>query len=350
MIWQWLFILIYSTTSAAGVLTEKKNRKRYGIVLTIAAVFLTAVFFALIHVHECASVLGAVVTFRLVLLAGGLLFKNTGCVFVRIVTLCSLDVCLLPLLTVELSWQYLLLGYLIIFCLLCLTPFFSARAESVEWIAGKRSLVKGALAFMPILPVLTSIAVFVVIGKADAEIHFMFFVLQLLFSVSVLLLQEYIAQTQRLKEWNRAMEEWQMGAKQYMNTIRTQRHDFNLHLHAISGLIASGDYEECRAYIKKLVQEANDINELMPVYDSVIGSMLAEMRETARRRGTDIHYDIKYDMKDVLCNAYECNKIIGNLIRNAIDAVETEEEKAVWDFCLDYKASWQYGDCCGKPV
>ncbi len=50
------------------------------------------------------------------------------------------------------------------------------------------------------------------------------------------------------------------------------------------------------------------------------------MRKAARLKGTDIEYDIKYDMKNITCNSFECNKIIGNLIQNAIDAVNTEEE------------------------
>jgi sensor histidine kinase regulating citrate/malate metabolism len=55
--------------------------------------------------------------------------------------------------------------------------------------------------------------------------------------------------------------------------------------------------------------------------------MLNDMRQTAKLRGTHIEYDIKYDMKDVMCNAFECNKVIGNLIQNALDAIHSEAEK-----------------------
>lgn len=124
-----------------------------------------------------------------------------------------------------------------------------------------------------------------------------------------------------------AMNRWQYESRDYMNTIRSQRHDFNLHLHAISGLINSGEYEKCSEYAGKLVSEANDVNDIMPVTDAVVGSMLYNMREEARRKGTDIVYNITYDMEDILCNGFECNKIIGNLLQNAIDALNTEEDK-----------------------
>ena len=66
----------------------------------------------------------------------------------------------------------------------------------------------------------------------------------------------------------------------------------------------------------------------MPVSDAVVGSMLFNMREEARRRGSEITYNITYDMEDVFCNGFELNKIIGNLLQNAIDAMRTEEDKA----------------------
>ncbi|MBQ8620881.1 MAG: GHKL domain-containing protein [Oscillospiraceae bacterium] len=113
-----------------------------------------------------------------------------------------------------------------------------------------------------------------------------------------------------------------------MNTIRSQRHDFNLHLHAIAGLISGGEYEECGEYVRKLVEDAAAVNDIMPVADAVVGSMLYNMREQARRKGSDIFYHITYDMEDIVCNGFECNKIIGNLLQNAIDAMHSTEDLA----------------------
>lgn len=125
-----------------------------------------------------------------------------------------------------------------------------------------------------------------------------------------------------------SMNRWQSESRDYMNTIRAQRHDFNLHLQAITGLISTGRFEQCQAYIEKLNTEAAEVNDIMPVHDAVIGSMLYNMREEARRRGSDIFYNITYDMEDIICNGFECNKVIGNLLRNAIDALHTQEDLA----------------------
>ena len=151
-----------------------------------------------------------------------------------------------------------------------------------------------------------------------------------LFAVSalLLLLQDQVRQRLKAQFINRAFSQWQRESRDYMNTIRSQRHDFNLHLHAISGLISSGEYEECGKYVRKLVSDAAAVNDIMPVADAVVGSMLYNMREQARRKGSDIIYDITYDMEDVVCNGFECNKIIGNLLQNAIDALVSPEDIA----------------------
>lgn len=140
-------------------------------------------------------------------------------------------------------------------------------------------------------------------------------------------LQREISRRLDAEYLNDSMSKWQQESRDYMNTIRSQRHDFNLHLHALSGLISRGEYEQCRQYLQELVSQAADVNDIMPVYDAVVGSMLYNMREEARRHGSDIFYHITYDMKNILCNGFECNKIIGNLLQNDIEALRTAEDK-----------------------
>ena len=93
-----------------------------------------------------------------------------------------------------------------------------------------------------------------------------------------LFLQDQIRQRIKLQVLNRVFRQWQQESRDYMNTIRSQRHDFNLHLHAISGLISAGEYEECGKYVRKLVEDAAAVNDIMPVADAVVGSMLYNMR------------------------------------------------------------------------
>ena len=50
------------------------------------------------------------------------------------------------------------------------------------------------------------------------------------------------------------------------------------------------------------------------------------------RQGTELHVDIHYDLSQIATNVYETNKIISNLLQNAIDEVSTHEDKShgIW--------------------
>ena len=47
----------------------------------------------------------------------------------------------------------------------------------------------------------------------------------------------------------------QAELESFIKMIRAQRHDFNLHVHAINGLIDAQKYTECKEYVAKMVAE-----------------------------------------------------------------------------------------------
>lgn len=226
-------------------------------------------------------------------------------------------------------WQYAVYFAAAVFCAALI--FIQSRAEKKAVLITEFDLDKKTYFYLLSLLPLCAIAVFVCVllcVKTVSVVSSFVLCLAFLFSyILILWLQSEISRRLNAEYLNNAMNQWQQEARDYMNTIRSQRHDFNLHLHAVSGLINSGEYEQCRQYVQKLVNDANDVNDIMPVSDAVVGSMLYNMREEARRRGSDIRYHITYDMEDILCNGFECNKIIGNLLQNAIDALQSDEDR-----------------------
>ncbi len=254
----------------------------------------------------------------------------------------SADALVLPcLLCEELIWEYVAYFFLLLFC----GALLGAAGGRVENSAGAKAYLYGSvrkvLEFYPeekahyrllsLLPCIVLVPEALLLlavrpeNTADALLESGAFLLLLGLA---LWLQRELAGRLLAEELGRTMDRWQRESRDYMNTIRSQRHDLNLHLHAISGLVGSGEYEACRAYVSRLVAEAGEVNDIMPVSDAVVGSMLYNMREEARKKGSDIVYNITYDMRDVICNGFECNKIIGNLLQNALDALKTPEDQA----------------------
>jgi sensor histidine kinase regulating citrate/malate metabolism len=96
----------------------------------------------------------------------------------------------------------------------------------------------------------------------------------------------------------------------------------------IAGLIRQGKVEECLRYVNALEEDTAIMNAVLPVRDPAISAMIHSFRLQAVRQGIEIHVDIHYDMAQIATNVYETNKIISNLLQNAIDEVSAHEDKS----------------------
>lgn len=132
------------------------------------------------------------------------------------------------------------------------------------------------------------------------------------------------------KERSAIMEEKQYreDMQSFMNVIRSQRHDYNFHVQTISGLIRQGKVDECLKYVNALEEDSAIMNSILPVKDPAVSALIHNFRVLAVREGIALNIDIQYDMSQIATNVYETNKIISNLLQNAIDEVSTHEDKS----------------------
>ena len=148
-------------------------------------------------------------------------------------------------------------------------------------------------------------------------------VLIMLFFLCLKLIVEYCI----LQDENFRNIRYQQNLEQFMKVIRAQRHDFNVHLHALKGLIDGDNFAECREYIQTIVNDSNTINEVLPIKNPIIGAMVHGFREKADSCGIRMYLDIRYDMSNIAVTAYDLNRILGNLIQNAIDEIVKNKDK-----------------------
>lgn len=125
-------------------------------------------------------------------------------------------------------------------------------------------------------------------------------------------------------------KQYQKEVQAFMEVIRSQRHDFNFHLQAISGLLNNEHYMECKDYVNTMVKDANSMNDVLYLYHPATGAMLNAFRELAARKGIQLKILIYYNLENIPCTVYETNKILGNLIQNAIDEVEQHLNDSAW--------------------
>lgn len=115
--------------------------------------------------------------------------------------------------------------------------------------------------------------------------------------------------------------QYQKELLSFFQIVRSQRHDFNFHLTALYGLIQKGEYEACKAYIEDVTKSATAINDLLPLHHPAVSAMLSTFKGLAQEQQITIHFLLMDDLRNMPCSVYEMNKMLGNLIQNAIDEV-----------------------------
>jgi uncharacterized membrane protein YhdT len=116
----------------------------------------------------------------------------------------------------------------------------------------------------------------------------------------------------------------------FMQIIRSQRHDFSFHMQAISGMIENKKYSECDEYIKQMVENTSVMNEVLPLHDPAVSAMLNSFRELAAQKDIELEISIRDNLQHIPCTVYEINTVIGNLIKNAIDELDQNREYKPW--------------------
>ena len=114
----------------------------------------------------------------------------------------------------------------------------------------------------------------------------------------------------------------------FMNVIRSQRHDYNFHVQTLARLFQTGNTGACAKYVDELVRDSIAMNTLLPVKDPAISALINNFRTLAARDGIELHIDVQNDLSHVVTNVYETNKIISNLLQNAIDEVRNHTDKS----------------------
>ena len=129
------------------------------------------------------------------------------------------------------------------------------------------------------------------------------------------------------KEHTLAQDAYHDDMNTFMNVVRSQRHDYNLHVQTVASLIAQEKWDECREYVNALTADTNKMNAVLPVKDPAVAALINNFRIIMAQNGITLLMDIRDDMANVVTTAYETNKIIGNLLQNALDELAGRGEQ-----------------------
>ncbi|MCM2675392.1 DcuS/MalK family sensor histidine kinase [Alkalicoccobacillus plakortidis] len=123
------------------------------------------------------------------------------------------------------------------------------------------------------------------------------------------------------------------GVKLYANALRAQTHEFMNTIHVLQGLIHLKQYDQAADYLARFTEvTGHETEQIMGnVKDTVLAGFLIGKQSYIREQGVDFNLDIqgsipKSEDKDVV---YELVTIVGNLLTNAVESVQSKDTKLV---------------------
>lgn len=171
----------------------------------------------------------------------------------------------------------------------------------------------------------------------DAEpIDFQILMITVAFIVVNLILYILIAQIQKLLQSRyklRLLEEKMEFEKNRHNdataiwtNIRKVQHDMKQHLNVISEQLENGDIEDCKKYLADLLPNVERMGKMIKsenkILDYIINSKLSNLKDTKIIISGSIG-----DLSDI--NELDLACLFGNMIDNAVEAIQTVEEKQI---------------------
>ena len=227
------------------------------------------------------------------------------------------------------SWQRFLpgMGWLLIAGMLTLLNVRIFPEDYILTKEQKRGTVHRQIYFFPGLILLIAWQAYFLTAQAKLqECRFALFAFTWLLHITVLmfLCQQVRSLQERIE--NIIDKQYQAELLNFMQVIRSQRHDFNFHTQTICTMIESGRYDECKAYVRSMLQTVNSTNDILPLYHPAVSALLNTFREMALQKGLQMDIEIHDNLQFIATGVYETNTILGNLLQNAMDELELHPE------------------------
>ncbi|MBR6647378.1 MAG: GHKL domain-containing protein [Clostridia bacterium] len=212
---------------------------------------------------------------------------------------------------------------ILVLCLvsvLLLAEVFFAMYGSSEWL--KEINVLSLFSFERFFMYYMNLEVFgILISRLPVFIIFVCIVFVFLAIISVQSISK------RMEELTREAEQeyYDEINRRYLEG-RKIRHDINNHLLAINTLIETGNVEQAKRYISEVSEQLDLVAMPVKTGRDVLDALLLKKTEQATEKGAQIVFEINAAFHDCTIADYDLCTIFGNILDNAIEAVNAGDK------------------------
>lgn len=105
------------------------------------------------------------------------------------------------------------------------------------------------------------------------------------------------------------------------NTLRAQRHDFLNHIQVVYSLVQMKEYHDVEDYIERIFKDIQKVGYVLKTSNPAVNALLQAKMINCQNKGTSFLLEVHSQLKDLPIPAWEVCRVLGNLIDNAIYAV-----------------------------
>lgn len=106
------------------------------------------------------------------------------------------------------------------------------------------------------------------------------------------------------------------------STLRAQRHDFMNHLQVVYSLIEMDEHKAAGEYIEKVYNDIQKVSRVMKTSNAAVNALLQAKLLTCEKYGIATELDVTTHLKDLKIPSWEFCRVMGNLLDNAIYALQ----------------------------
>lgn len=131
------------------------------------------------------------------------------------------------------------------------------------------------------------------------------------------------------------------GEAEINRQMRAQRHDFINHLQVVYSLLQLDEHREAEEYLRRVYEDIRQVGRLLRTENPAVNALLAAKSVQAEQRHIRLSFSIRSRLDRLPMEDWEFCRVLGNLIDNALDAANGQNEPwtavALWEELADFR-------------
>ena len=183
--------------------------------------------------------------------------------------------------------------------------------------------------FYFVINLLSYISILKVVWNYDMNLvlnNILEFILIVIIMLSVnILLYFYIIKVEQEKKEAKMQIKYNEILRNITEELRARQHDFKNHLNVMNGLIDNTNGRELKEYVNSSNKSMVEIEDIIYIDNPILRAIIYSKNSEANNKNIKFIYSVNNTFNNINVKDYELAEILGNLIDNAFEAVESQE-------------------------